>query len=156
MYMNAPASYKLDFAKPVRTPCFCANLRRASRAVTRVYEEEFRSAGFTGATQYHVLTVLGRAGSVRQQDLGVLLDLDETTIARTLKPLFQKGWLQHEEGKDRREKWITLAPSGRQQLEHARPAWDRAQTRLKKVLPAGMWDLLIESLPTLAECGERA
>jgi DNA-binding MarR family transcriptional regulator len=154
--MKARPSSKPDIAKPLSTPCFCANLRRASRSVTRVYEEEFRSVGFTGATQYQVLTVLGRSGSVRQQDLGVLLDLDETTIARTLKPLFQKDWLRHEEGKDRREKWITLTPKGRQQLERARPAWDRAQSRLKKVLPVGMWDSLIESLPMLAECGERA
>lgn len=154
--MNPLTSPKTDIAKPLRTPCFCANLRRASRAVTRVYEEEFRSAGFTGATQYHVLTVLSRTGSVRQQDLGLLLDLDETTIARTLRPLFQMGWIQHKQGKDRREKWIALSPSGRQQLERSRPAWDRAQARMKKVLPAGMWDSLIESLPVLAEYGERA
>ena len=154
--MKARTSSKTDIAKPLKTPCFCANLRRATRAVTRVYEEEFRSAGFTGATQYQVLTVLSRSGSVRQQDLGVLLDLDETTIARTLKPLFQMGWIGHEEGKDRREKWIALSPGGQQQLERARPAWDRAQARMKKVLPSGMWDSLIESLPVLAECGERA
>ncbi|HEY1787786.1 MAG TPA: hypothetical protein VGJ73_06500, partial [Verrucomicrobiae bacterium] len=56
--------------RPLSTPCFCANLRRATRAVTRIYEEEFRSAGFTGATQYHVLTALKRTGPVRQQELG--------------------------------------------------------------------------------------
>jgi DNA-binding MarR family transcriptional regulator len=154
--MHARAASKIDLAKPLNSPCFCANLRRATRAVTRVYEEEFRGVGFTGATQYHVLTVLGRTGSVRQQDLGVLLDIDETTVARTLRPLFQMGWLGHQEGKDRREKWITLTASGRQQLERARPAWERAQARMRKVLPAGMWDSLIDSLPKIAECGEGA
>lgn len=154
--MSVRASFKPACERPLSSPCFCANLRRASRAVTRIYEEEFRSAGFTGATQFHVLTVLKRTGPVRQQELGRLLDIDETTIVRTLKPLFQKGWLVHEEGEDRREKWIILTPAGREQYERARPAWERAQARLKKVLPRAMWDSLIESLPKIAELSERA
>jgi DNA-binding MarR family transcriptional regulator len=154
--MNSRVSSKTGHKEPMSTPCFCANLRRATRSVTRIYEEEFRSAGFTGATQYHVLTVLNRTGSVRQQDLGRFLDIDETTIVRTLKPLFQKGWLGHEEGKDRREKWITLTPAGRQQAERARPAWERAQARMKKVLPGPMWNSLLESLPKVAELSEGA
>jgi DNA-binding MarR family transcriptional regulator len=138
------------------SPCFCANLRRASRAVTRVYEEEFRNTGFTGVTQYHVLGVVERSGAVRQRDLGTLLDLDETTVARTLKPLFEKGWLEQEAGKDRREKWITLTAGGRQQLERARPAWERAQARIKRALPRNMWDSLMESMPKIAELSESA
>lgn len=154
--MSVRASSKPACEKPLSSPCFCANLRRASRAVTRIYEEEFRSAGFTGATQYHVLRALKRTGSVRQQDLGRLLDIDETTIVRTLKPLFQKGWLGHEAGMDRREKWITLTPAGRHQIERARPAWERAQARLRSVLPEPIWDSLLESLPKVAELSERA
>jgi DNA-binding MarR family transcriptional regulator len=154
--MCVRASSKPPCEKPLSSPCFCANLRRASRAVTRIYEEEFRSAGFTGATQYHVLTALRRTGPVRQQDLGRLLDIDETTIVRTLKPLFLKGWLGHEEGMDRREKWITLTTAGRQQAARARPAWERAQARLRKVLPEPIWDSLLESLPKVAELSERA
>ena len=138
------------------SPCFCANLRRASRAITRVYEEEFRNTGFTGSTQYHVLGVVERSGAVRQRDLGTLLDLDETTVTRTLKPLFEKGWLEHEEGKDRREKWITLTAGGRQQLEHGRPAWNRAQGRIKRALPKGMWESMLESMPKIAELSESA
>jgi DNA-binding MarR family transcriptional regulator len=103
-----------------------------------------------------VLTALKRTGPVRQQELGRYLDIDETTIVRTLKPLFQKGWLGHEEGKDRREKWITLTPAGRQQAERARPAWERAQARMRKVLPDPIWDSLIESLPRVAELSEHA
>jgi DNA-binding MarR family transcriptional regulator len=93
---------------------------------------------------------------VRQRDLGTLLDLDETTVARTLKPLFEKGWLEQEAGKDRREKWITLTAGGRQQLERARPAWERAQARIKRALPRNMWDSLMESMPKIAELSESA
>jgi DNA-binding MarR family transcriptional regulator len=136
--------------------CFCSNLRRATRAVTRVYEEEFRSVGFTGSTQFHVLSAVNRKGSIRQRDLGQTLDVDETTIARTLQPLFQKGWLTHAEGDDRREKWIATTEAGKKQIEQARPAWERAQTRIKKVLPANVWEALMESLPKVAQLSEGA
>jgi DNA-binding MarR family transcriptional regulator len=137
--------------KPLSTGCLCANLRRASRAVTRVYEEEFRKAGFTGATQFHVLRVVKRAGSLRQGNLGVLLDLDKTTVTRTLKPLFEKGWLALKAGEDGRERWVALTEAGAKQIERGRPAWDKAQARMKEALPRGMWDVFIETLPKLAE-----
>jgi DNA-binding MarR family transcriptional regulator len=154
--MNEKACAEAAAGKAMSTPCLCANLRRATRAVTRVYEEEFREAGFTGATQFHVLRVVKRAGSVRQGDLGVLLDLDKTTITRTLKPLLEKGWLTLEVGEDGREKWVALTMAGAQQLERGRPAWDKAQARMKEALPRGMWDLFIESLPKLADLSEEA
>jgi DNA-binding MarR family transcriptional regulator len=144
------------FGKPLNSPCLCANLRRATRAVTHVYEDEFRRAGFTGATQFHVLRAVEQAGSLRQGDLGVLMDLDKTTITRTLKPLFQKGWLALESGRDGREKWVKLTSEGKGQIQRARPAWEKAQARMKKALPEGMWELFMGSLPKLAELSGRA
>src|ERR1700679_3376191 len=65
--------------EPLPGSCFCGNLRRATRTVTRVYEEEFRSVGFTGSTQYTVLRTVGRAETMCQRDLGRILGVDETT-----------------------------------------------------------------------------
>ena len=154
--MSKHLSAETVFEKAPGTPCLCANLRRATRAVTRVYEEEFRRAGFTGATQFHVLRAVRHAGSLRQGDLGVLLDLDKTTVTRTLKPLLQKGWLALEGGRDGREKWVTLTGAGEQQIQRARPAWDKAQARMKSALPVGMWDVLMGSLPKLADLSGHA
>jgi DNA-binding MarR family transcriptional regulator len=136
--------------------CFCGNLRRATRTVTRVYEEEFRGVGFTGSTQYTVLRTLARAGTMCQRDLGKSLGVDETTLTRTLKPLFLKGWVVLKEGSDRREKIISLSKSGHRQIELALPAWSRAQARIRKVLPAGLWASLMEALPLVAKAGEGA
>lgn len=137
-------------------PCFCGNLRRATRTVTRVYEEEFRSVGFTGSTQYALLRVLGRADAIRQRDLGETLCVDETTLTRTLRPLLGKGWVRLSEGEDRREKMISLTKSGQRQVELALPAWERAQARIRRVLPAGLWEAMMESLPTVARATESA
>jgi len=137
-------------------PCFCGNLRRATRTVTRVYEEEFRGVGFTGSTQYTLLRVLAGSAGMRQRDLGESLGIDETTLTRTLRPLLEKGWLDLREGNDRREKLISLTKSGRRQTQLALPAWERAQARIKKVLPAGLWEALMEALPQVARASERA
>ncbi|HEY5080015.1 MAG TPA: MarR family transcriptional regulator [Opitutaceae bacterium] len=152
---GAPATLPVTY-EPLPGSCFCGNLRRATRTVTRVYEEEFRSVGFTGSTQYNVLRTVGRAETICQRDLGKTLGVDETTLTRTLKPLLQKGWIVLKEGADRREKIISLSKSGHTQIELAHPAWNRAQARIRKVLPAGLWASLMEALPLVAKAGETA
>src|SRR5271170_7134816 len=92
--------------KPIATPCFCNALRRASRAVNRLYDEELRGVCLR-TTQFALLHVLARAGQVRQGDLGGLADLDETTLTRNLRPLMSAGWVSVQAGDDRREKLVT-------------------------------------------------
>jgi hypothetical protein len=72
--------------KPAATPCLCNALRQATRAVSRLYDEELRGVGLR-TTQYSLLRRLSSAGEVRQRDLGGLTSLDETTLTRNLRPL---------------------------------------------------------------------
>jgi len=44
-------------------PCLCGALRQASRAVSRLYDEELRSIGLR-TTQYSLLRDLSRVGEV--------------------------------------------------------------------------------------------
>jgi hypothetical protein len=74
--------------QPTATPCLCAALRQASRAVTRIYDAELRETGLR-STQHLLLRQLGRAGEVRQCDLGEIAALDETTLTRSLRLLRQ-------------------------------------------------------------------
>ena len=67
-----------DFRAALPTlPCTCANLRRAARTVTRLYNQELRS-GEIEITQFTILTALDRAGELSQGKLGKLLALDST------------------------------------------------------------------------------
>src|SRR5690348_10334206 len=59
-------------------PCFCASLRRASRALTQVYEQALRPLGLRG-TQFTILQALSLAGEVPQGELGRILAMDSTT-----------------------------------------------------------------------------
>jgi DNA-binding MarR family transcriptional regulator len=125
--------------------CLCGALRQASRAVSRLYDEELRGVGLR-TTQYSLLRVLARAGQVRQGDLSALTSLDETTLTRNLRPLVDAGWIAIRSGDDRREKLLTITKAGNAKLTEARPAWERAQKRMQALLPDGIWQRLLASL----------
>ena len=135
--------------KPIASPCLCNALRQASRAVSRLYDEELRGVGLR-TTQYSLLRVVVRAGQVRQGDLSGLASLDETTLTRNLRPLVDAGWVAVHSGDDRRERLITITKAGTAKLAEARPAWERAQARMRSLLPEGVWQGLMTVLPEVA------
>jgi DNA-binding MarR family transcriptional regulator len=137
------------------TPCLCNALRQASRAVSRLYDEELRGVGLR-TTQYSLLRQLSRAGEVRQRDLAGLTSLDETTLTRNLRPLIDSGWVAIGIGEDRREKRVRLTEAGAAKLRQARPAWERAQERMRSRLPKGTWSSLLDLLPELARLADMA
>jgi DNA-binding MarR family transcriptional regulator len=141
--------------KPIASPCLCNALRQASRAVSRLYDEELRGVGLR-TTQYSLLRCLRRAGEVRQRDLGGLTSLDETTLTRNLRPLIDAGWVAIGTGEDRREKLVRLTEAGVAKLRQARPVWERAQERLRSRLPDGAWSSLLAALPDLARLADEA
>jgi DNA-binding MarR family transcriptional regulator len=132
--------------RPLPTPCLCAALRQASRAVTRIYDDELRETGLR-TTQHSVLRLLGRVGEVRKGDLGEMASLDETTLTRSLRPLVKSGWVTMRAGADRREKLVAITDTGKEKLVQARRAWTRAQQRMQRILPDGTWDTLFAILP---------
>jgi DNA-binding MarR family transcriptional regulator len=119
-------------------PCACASLRRASRAVTQLYDSLLRPAGLR-TTQFTLLMVLAKSGPVRQGRLGQALALDSTTLTRTLALLRRAGWIAVRRGEDQREKQVSLTPAGRKQLERAEVHWEQAQKRLHAALGDRSW-----------------
>jgi DNA-binding MarR family transcriptional regulator len=135
--------------QPFGTPCLCHALRQASRAVSRLYDEELRGIGLR-TTQYSLLHLLRRSGEVRQRDLSELTLHDETTLTRNLRPLVAAGWVSVRSGDDRREKLVRITAAGTANLAEARPVWERAQTRMQALLPEEAWQGLLAILPEVA------
>lgn len=136
-------------------PCFSANLRRAERAVGRLYGSEIRKSGI-GPNQFTLLAVLSRLDEVTQGELAERLALDSTTLTRTLARLEDRGWIASRPGDDRRERWVRLTPRGKRRLAAARPYWKAAQARLRKALGDETWALLLERLMDVTRAAEAA
>src|SRR5689334_13696507 len=123
-------------------PCTCANMRRAARAITQLYDAALRPKGLR-ITQFTLLQVLERTGEpITQSALGDFLAVDSTTLSRTLKPLLRSQWIRRHTGGDARERRVELAPLGRRVLERATPAWERVQRRLRTDLGQRDWAAL--------------
>ena len=122
-------------------PCACANLRRATRAVTRMYNQALRSDGLE-ITQFTLLMALNLTGETTQGKLGKLLALDSTTLTRTLRLVKERGWVKAMPGEDRRERLLALTVAGREKLQRSLPHWKRAQERLRSALGEAAWSQL--------------
>ena len=128
--------------EPLALPCACANLRRAARIVTQLYDEALRPARMR-ATQFTLLQALVLAKGISQGKLADLLGMDSTTLTRTLSLLRRKGWIQSTRGADRRQIRLTLTADGARQYRAARPYWLTVQRHLRKGLGHSDWKRLI-------------
>jgi DNA-binding MarR family transcriptional regulator len=117
-------------------PCACQSLRRATRAVTRIYDQELRKAGIE-ITQFSLLTALAATGEANQKRLSSGFAMDSTTLTRTLAVLRKQRWVRVSSGKDRRERVFRLTRGGRNQL--AQRHWERAERRLRQELGDAGW-----------------
>jgi DNA-binding MarR family transcriptional regulator len=121
----------------------CASLRRASRALSQLYEEALRPVGLR-ATQFTILQLLSLAGEVTQGVLGQMLATDSTTLTRTLGIMARQGWIEKRRGEDRREWRMRLSKAGRDQLKRALPEWQKVQTRLRATLGNELCESLLK------------
>jgi DNA-binding MarR family transcriptional regulator len=119
-------------------PCACQNLRRATRVVTRIYDQELAKAGIE-ITPFGLLTALHLTGEANQKSLSAGFAMDSTTLTRTLGLMRKQGWVLVRRGKDQRERVFSLTQKGRRQLALAQPYWEGAERRLRKELGEASW-----------------
>lgn len=134
---------------PATTPptavCACARLRRASRALTRLYDDAMASSGLR-VTQYSLLRTLERRGTACLSDLAEELLLDRTALARTLDPLAARGLVALASGRDARTREATLTAAGEKALRAALPQWRRVQAQVAATLGSTRLGALIATL----------
>lgn len=136
-------------------PCVCAALRRATRLVTQLYDDEMRVAGVR-ATQFALLQTLKAAPGSTQSGIGEMLGIDNTTLSRTLKLLAKGKLITDTPGDDKRERHWRLTKTGQQRIDKAYQHWQSAQGRLQAKLSKSDWDLLIAIADKVARAAQRA
>ena len=119
-------------------PCACQNLRRLTRVVTRLYDQELRKTGLE-ITQFGLLTALAALGEANQKRLSAGFAMDSTTLTRNLGLLLKLGLIQVKPGKDRRERLFSLTRQGKSELAEAQPHWESAERKFRQQLGDRKW-----------------
>jgi DNA-binding MarR family transcriptional regulator len=130
--------------------CTCANLRRASRVVTRFYHHALKPTGLTPG-QFTVLAALSRRGPKPQGELAEMLAMDRTTLIRNLRPLRGKQLVEATTTSRRGVKTLSLTKAGCAVLEQALPHWEKAQSHIVSALGPDRWGGLIEGLSSAVQ-----
>lgn len=126
--------------------CACFALRRAARAITRLYDRQLRPTGLR-ATQFTLLAVLKNAGPQPLQVLADRLGVERTTLTRNLQPLLARHLVSEDAGADRRVRRLSVTPAGVQKAAAALPHWRKAQRQIEKqIAPAALKSLRALSL----------
>jgi DNA-binding MarR family transcriptional regulator len=146
-----PKSRKVDLhlCMAVRETCTADSLRKASRAITGLFDDALRPAGLR-ISQLSILVALALAEEATVSKLAGLLALDRTTMTRNLAPLERRGLVETVTRADARRRVLRLTEKGRTALATALPVWKRVQARVVTRLGAARWKALLRGLRATA------
>jgi len=137
--MSAKASKKdMEY---FATQCASFNFRKATRAVTQLFDNALKPAGLR-STQLVVLLAAGIYENSTMSQLADIVSADRTTLTRALKPLVLKGYLKYVSGKDKRQTSVELTDKGHKVILKSIPYWTKAQNHVIKSLGQKNWENL--------------
>jgi DNA-binding MarR family transcriptional regulator len=121
--------------------CACFDLRKATRAVSRMYDDFLRDAG-VNVTQFSLLRLIRTEREISVSTLGRYMVMDRTSITRALAPLERDGLINSRPGTDKRIRIVSLTKKGRKLVEEAEPKWRRAQEALMEAIGDDRWSAM--------------
>ena len=144
VHLSDAATKNVDAARlrEVARVCACANLRKAARVVTQVFDEALAPSGLR-ATQFTLLVTNRLTGESTINELAERMAMDRTTLSRNLKPLVRGGLLEVRPGEDGRTRLVRITPAGERMLEKAYPLWQQAQRETVSTLGEERYEVLL-------------
>jgi len=112
--------------------CTCFKLRKATRALSRLYDHHMAAHGLK-TTQYSLLVNVARK-ALPVAELAERIGADRTTMTRNLKPLIDAGWIELKAGQDSRQRIVTITEAGLAKIDTAANGWRAAQAELEQLL----------------------
>jgi DNA-binding MarR family transcriptional regulator len=128
--------------------CVCSALRKAARAVGRIYDAALAPAGMTTA-QFAILRGVACSGPVPLSRLAEQQAMDRTSLYRAIAPIEARGWLCVEAGRGRAKRAV-LTEAGRAALAAAEPRWEGIQMEMASGIGVE-WRVLEERLAAMIE-----
>lgn len=130
---------------------FRANLRVLEREVELSMTSEAGCCGITFA-QCHLLLEVERRGKTSVTELAAALELDKSTLSRTVDGACRAGLIERTVDPDsRRQQVLSLTRAGRKLAATINGKCDASYTRLFDFIPAGKREMVVQSVALLAE-----
>jgi DNA-binding MarR family transcriptional regulator len=124
--------------KELLAECACFDLRKATRTVSRMYDEFLRDQGLNN-TQFSLLRLIRAEKELSISTLGRYMAMDRTSVIRALAPLERDGLIDSRPGADKRIRIVSVTSKGRKLIENAEPEWRQAQEALMKIVGEDRW-----------------
>jgi DNA-binding MarR family transcriptional regulator len=135
---------------PATAKCAAGTLRRASRSITRVYDDRLAPAGLT-TMQFSILRTLDRRDHPTPlSELADELAFERTSLYRALKPLARDGLVVVTTDRGR-VKRVGLTANGRRRVQQALPHWTAAQETFLDRFGRSAWNTLSAQLVAIVE-----
>jgi DNA-binding MarR family transcriptional regulator len=129
---------KVKTGNELLTECACFDLRRTTRAVSRMYDNFLRDAGLN-ITQFSLLRLICVEKDLSISTIGRYMVMDRTSITRALAPLERDRLIYSRAGADKRIRIISVTNKGRKLVESAEPKWRQAQEALMDTIGEDRW-----------------
>lgn len=135
--------------------CACFNFRKASRAVTQLFDTVLQPSGLR-STQFVILVAIGAEGHPNLPGLARSLNVDRSTLTRNLQPLARDGLLRVLEGRGERASIVRLTPKGERLLAATVPLWEKAQGRFVEMFGGQRWPSMLADLNRVVDAAHGA
>jgi DNA-binding MarR family transcriptional regulator len=143
----SPAS---EIYRRIVTQCTNANVRRAERVITDLYDEFLKPSGLLG-TQFRLLGAIASKGTIALTPLADEMELDRTTLARNLKVLERESLVEMTSGEDRRVHLVKITQKGQEAMMKALPLWEEAQAWIVSQMGEERWRAMLNDWTELVE-----
>lgn len=125
--------------------CACLNLRRAARAVTRLFDATLAPSGLR-STQFVMLVSIQAEGTIGLPELARTIGLERSVLTRRLAPLVREGLVVKVPDKRGGATLVRLTPKGARRMRATVPHWEAAQRHLVGRLGSERWETMLEDL----------
>lgn len=130
---------------------FRRNLRILEREIEQALQAQTECCGISSA-QCHLLLALEEAGSTSIGELAAGLELDPSTLSRTVDGLVRAGLVERrEDPENRRRQIVSLSGPGKAKADSINERCDLYYRRILGALPPADAENLLAALPVLAE-----
>jgi DNA-binding MarR family transcriptional regulator len=151
-----PNSTSLNHAKCAEAAqvCACFNLRKASRAVSKLFDDTLQPIGLR-STQFVTLLAIFLNEPIGLSALSREMVADRSTLTRNLNVLEREGVIRSKPSRGR-ARLYTLTDKGRRVLADGVPLWEKAQTRFVEQLGAKNWSGMLAGLDAAVRAAKQA